>query len=279
MTDQPTFDLTGLIDVHVHTAPDVRPRYADDIETVRAAKEAGMRAVLIKSHKTLTSDRAAIAEKVVGGIRVFGGLALNEFVGGLNPAAVEVALKMGAKQIWMPTRSAAQNRHANGLLGGIYLLTDDGRLRPELRPILDLIREADAILGTGHISPGESLVLVKAARAQGVRKILITHPEAHFTWWEPELQLRVVGEGVYFERCYVDTTPSMNETVSVAEIAAHIRQVGIESTVLSTDFGQAVNPSPVEGLQAYLTKLGAEGFQEKELRRMAGENPAQLLDL
>ena len=75
------------------------------------------------------------------------------------------------------------------------------------------------------------------------------------------------------------TTSSMDEKVSVAEIAAYIRQVGLESTVLSTDFGQAVNPSPVDGLRAYLTKLAAEDFRSEELRRMAGENPAYLLDL
>jgi hypothetical protein len=147
------YDLTDLIDIHIHTAPDVQEQYADDVDTVREAKEAGMAAVLIKSHTTSTADRAAVAEKVVGGIRVFGGLALNETVGGLNPASVEAALKMGAKQIWMPTRSAAQARKENEHLGGIYILTDDGRVRPEVHAILELIREADAILGTGHISP------------------------------------------------------------------------------------------------------------------------------
>jgi hypothetical protein len=271
--------LDGLIDMHIHTAPDVGSRYADDIDTAQDAKAARMRAILIKSHDTLTSDRAAIAEKVTGGIRVFGGLVLNEAVGGLNPAAVEVALKMGARQIWMPTRSAAHHRQAKGLLGGLYLLRDDGKLRPEIPVILDLIREAEAILGTGHISLAEALALVKAARNQGVQKVLITHPEAHFTWWEPELQLEMAQEGVFFERCYVDTTPLMNETVAVAQIADHIRSVGIETTVLSTDFGQEANPSPVEGLRAYLSELAAEGFREAELRRMAGENPANLLGI
>jgi hypothetical protein len=273
------YDLTGLIDMHIHTAPDVRPRYADDIDTVRAAKEAGMAAILIKSHKTLTADRAAIAEKVVGGIRVFGGLALNDFVGGLNPAAVEVALKMDAKQIWMPTRSAAQNRKEYGMLGGIYLLTDDGKFRPEVHMILDLIHEADAILGTGHISPQESMALVRLARQKGLRKIVVTHPEAHFTWMEPEMQKEIAGKGVFFERCYVDTTPVMNSTVSIAQIAEHIRAVGVESTILSTDFGQAASPPPVEGMRAYLAKLAAEGFSPDQIQRMAGENPAHLLGL
>lgn len=271
--------LDGLIDMHIHTAPDIKPRFADDIDITRAAKQAGMRAILIKSHKTITADRAAIAEKVVGGIRVFGGLALNEFVGGLNPAAVEVALKMGAKEIWMPTRSAANNRAADGKLGGIYLLDDEGRLSPEVHPILELIHEYDAILATGHISVKESMALIDLAKKKGLRKILVTHPEAHFTWWDVPLQEQVAGEGVFFERCYVDTTPTMNETVSIAQIADHIRRIGVESTVISTDFGQAASPAPVEGMRTYLSKLMQEGFSYQDLSRMAGDNPAYLLGL
>lgn len=273
------YDLHGFIDMHIHTAPDVRPRFADDIDTTQLAKNAGMRAILIKSHKTITADRAAIAEKVVGGIRVFGGLALNEFVGGLNPAAVEVALKMGAKQIWMPTRSAANYRHANGMLGGIYLLNDNGKVCPEIYAILDLIRDYDAILGTGHISIKESMALIDLAKKRGLKKILVTHPEAHFTWWEPDLQSEIADDKVFFERCYVDTTPTMNETVSIAEIAHHIRLIGVKSTVLSTDFGQAISPSPVHGLKAYLFKLTKEGFSRDDIYCMAGSNPAHLLGL
>ncbi len=122
-------DLTGLIDQHIHSGPDVWPRFADDVETVRMAAEAGMRALLLKSHVTLTADRAAIAEKVVGrGIRVFGALALNTQVGGLNPAAAEAALTLGAREIWMPTQDAANHRRWEGRPGGITILDDKGRI-------------------------------------------------------------------------------------------------------------------------------------------------------
>src|SRR6266508_3906304 len=104
-TDYSEIDLTGTIDLHIHSAPDVGPRKMDDLEVARQAAQRGMRAILLKSHWTLTADRAYLVEKVVSGIRVFGGLALNQSVGGFNPAAVEVALKMGAAQIWMPTLS------------------------------------------------------------------------------------------------------------------------------------------------------------------------------
>src|SRR5260221_9657367 len=104
-------DLTGTIDLHLHTAPDVRPRKLDDLEAARQAASRGMRAILLKSHVTLTADRAALAEQAVPGVRVFGGLALNAPAGGLNPAAVEMALAMGAAQIWMPTESAVAEPH------------------------------------------------------------------------------------------------------------------------------------------------------------------------
>jgi hypothetical protein len=134
------FDLTGLIDKHIHSSPDVQPRYADDIQLAREAREARMRAVLLKSHVTLTADRASLAEKTVDGLCVFGGLALNYPAGGLNPSAVEVAIKLGAKEIWMPTRSAAHVLEQNGKPGGIRLLDEGGRLAPGLFEIMDLIK-------------------------------------------------------------------------------------------------------------------------------------------
>jgi hypothetical protein len=274
----PTIDLTGLIDLHIHTAPDMRPRFADDVDTVRSAAEAGLRAVLIKSHVALTADRATIAEKVVGGPRVFGGLALNEPAGGLNPAAVRVALAMGAREIWMPTIDAANHRRMHGNGGGITLFGEDGVLRPVVFEILDIVQKADAILATGHISVEESVALVRAARERGHHRILVTHPEAHFVRMPVSIQLQIAGDGVFFERNYVDVFLSPGE-VTIAHLAERIRQVGVESTVIATDFGQVHNPSPVDGLRAYLAALLSEGFAWPDLRRMAGENPAHLLGI
>jgi hypothetical protein len=265
--------------MHIHTSPDVAPRLMDDIEVAQAAKDAGMRAILIKSHHTMTADRAAIAQRVVGGIRVFGGIALNAAVGGLNPAAVEMALRMGAKEVWMPTRSAAHVLKQEGRSDGIELLDETGELLPVVRDLAAMIHEADVILATGHIGPQESAVLVREAKDQGLRKIVVTHPEAAFIRMPVELQQEMYGEGVYFERCYVDTTPTLNCEVSMEAIAEAIRRVGFESTVLSTDFGQEVSPPPTEGMRAYLSALEDLGFQRREINKMAGDNPAFLLDL
>jgi hypothetical protein len=282
-------DLSGLIDMHVHTAPDVLPRTMDDVQLARAAAAAGMAGVMIKSHHTLTADRAAVAEAAVAeaavaqdgvtGIHVYGGLALNESVGGLNPAAVEFALAMGAREIWMPTRDAAHGRAGQGLGGGISILDAEDRLVPVVGEILALIRDADATLGTGHLSVAEIYALVRRAQDIGLHKILITHPEYRFSSMPVDTQRVFVADGAFFERCYLNALPGGDAEVTIAEMAAHIRAVGVASTVLSTDLGRAGAPTPVEGMRAYLGALAAEGFTMDELGRMAGENPAFLLGL
>ena len=270
-----SIDLTGLVDLHVHTSPDIRARYGDDLQIAREAAEAGMRGVLIKSHWTLTADRAAIAEKVVPGISVRGGLALNSTVGWLNPRAVELALQLGARQIWMPTFDVA--RPGGWRLDEPVLYDAEGRIRSELYQVLDLVREADVILGTGHLPVAEILALVRLARERGLRKILVTHPEATFIGMSVAAQEEIRGEGVYYERCYNDVRPLDGEGMSLEELAAQIRQVGMESTVLSTDYGQAEHPAPSQGLRECLAGLLETGFSWPELQRMAGETPAYLM--
>src|SRR6266567_9136746 len=119
--------LEGAVDLHVHSAPDVDRRRFNDLQLAQAAKDAGVGAVLIKSHQNSTVERAWLVSQCVPGIRVYGGLVLNETVGGLNPAAVRLALELGARQIWMPTRSARNHRAHHGQTGGISILDDHGK--------------------------------------------------------------------------------------------------------------------------------------------------------
>jgi hypothetical protein len=273
MTENPEVNLTGTIDMHVHTSPDTRARKMDDLELARQAADRGMRALLLKSHSTLTADRAYLVQKVVPTIKVFGGLALNHAVGGINPFAVEAALQMGAVEIWMPTISAA-----NEMEGGLTIFSD-GQLSGDVFSVLKLIAESDAILGTGHLSLAETAALVPAARELGVRKILITHPEHPLVNMPPALQEDLLDRyHVFFERCLI-TTDLGGGTLPFEGMAQGIRRVGVESTVISTDFGQVFNPSPVDGLARYIAGLRQSGFSQAEIDRMSQENPAQLLGI
>ena len=269
--------LAGAVDLHVHSAPDVDKRRFDDLELARAAKDAGVGAVLIKSHQNSTVERAWLVAQCVPGIRVYGGLVLNETVGGLNPAAVRLALDLGARQVWMPTRSARNHRVYHGQAGGITILDEQGRLLPAVEEILLAMAASDCILGTGHLSPQESSVLIDAAHKAGVSKILVTHPEWGPTYhsWEAQKELAMRGD-VFFERCFVSTT-HLCGSVPFETIERAIIETGVERTVLSTDLGQPETPPPAEGLRLYAERLRSTGFSVDQIRTMMQANPERLL--
>jgi hypothetical protein len=276
-TDPDTIDLSGLIDMHMHTAPDVRPRLLDDVEAAQQAAAAGMRAIVLKSHVTLTADRATLAQKAEPGVRVFGGVALNYEVGGLNPEAVNAALLMGGRVIWMPTFSANNHLHAHGGPPGVRVAAGS-YLIPAVGDILDLIKQHNAILATGHLAVAETMLLVQAARAAGLKRIVVTHPELPMIAMPAAVQEELSEAGVFFERCFCSTTPG-GGNVPLASILADIKRVGPSSTIMATDFGQAHNPPPVAGFRSYIAAVIDAGFSWAEVRRMCRDNPACLLDL
>jgi hypothetical protein len=269
--------LEGAIDLHVHSSPDVDQRRFDDIELAREAARSGMDAILIKSHQNSTVERAFLVSRIVPEIRVYGGLVLNETVGGLNPSAVRLAVSMGAREIWMPTRSAQNHRRYHDLSGGISVLDADGQLVSAAEEILQAMAGSNCILGTGHLSPQESSVLIRRAAALGIKKVLVTHPEWAPTFYSCEAQKELSARGnVVFERCFVSTTHRCG-FVPFETIERAISDVGVGTTVLSTDLGQPDTPPPVEGLRLYAERLRSTGFSVDDIRQMMQTNPAQLL--
>ena len=111
-------DVAGAIDMHCHPFPDLFPRLADDIDIAIAARDAGLKALMLKCHHESTVSRAYLIQRVVPGIRVFGGVVLNSYVGGINPAAVEAALRLGGKEVWMPTIDVGYHAEVHGGTGG-----------------------------------------------------------------------------------------------------------------------------------------------------------------
>jgi hypothetical protein len=271
--------MCGAIDPHVHSFPDVIKRKLDDLELVEQARQAGMRAVVLKSHIFSTSERAYLLNQLYRDFRVFGGIVLNETVGGFNPQAVEAALKMGGVQVWMPTRSAANHQHHLGGPGRLTIL-DGTKLKEEVVCILRLVADADAILATGHLSPEESRRLIEVALAMGVRRISVTHPEWGVTAMPIELQKQFAVTGsIFFERCLVSIQPDLPRGVPFETIVKQIRAVGASSTIIATDFGMPQYPTPVEGMRDYLQRLMQVGFSGSELRLMSQVNPGRLLKL
>lgn len=271
--------LLGAIDMHVHSSPDVIPRRLDDLAVVAQARAAGMRAIVLKNHCCETCARAYLLNSIQGDVKVFGGLVLNDTVGGLNPRAVETALKMGGDEIWMPTKSAANHQHFFGGRSGLTVL-DGVTVRAEVRAIVRLIADAGAILATGHLSPEESRILIEYALAAGVRRISVTHPEWGVTAMPLECQQQLAQTGaVFFERCLISTQPGFKFTVPFDVVVHQIRSVGVETTIAATDHGLPQIATPVDAMRSYIHKLAAAGFTSTEISRMVRDNPATLLRL
>ncbi len=266
--------MKGAYDIHIHSSPDIIPRKLHDIELAKKAKSAGLSGILLKNHFTETASRASLVKQVVKNLEVYGGIVLNKSVGGLNPNAVEVALKLGAKEVWMPTVDSENHRRKNGLKDGISIRNENTALVIE---ILKLISSYNAILGTGHLSIEEIIVLVDLAKKYKVEKILITHPEFWIVNIPISTQQELAKKGVFFERCYNSTTLQDKNKTPFTVLTEQIKEVGINSTILSTDLGQVHNPEPIEGMKIMIETLIESGIRENYIEKMIKDNPYNLL--
>jgi len=279
--------LSGSIDMHMHPGPAAGPCRVDAIEAARQAQQAGMKAIVLKSHSYTAAAVAIIVNKLVPDIHVFGSVCLDYEIGGLNFHAVESAAMIGAKVAWMPTFSSTNSINRMRALGlplegeGITLLDKTGSLVPEMERILSIIKKHDMVLATGHISPGETFAVIKEAQRIGIKKIVITHP----TDKEFSEKICSIGElqqlakmGAFIEFTLVGMLP--NEFChDPAQIAQTIKTIGAEHCIISTDLGQPQNPLPVEGMRLFIATLLHHGITQQEVELMAKINPAILLDL
>ena len=277
-------DLTGAADLHCHFGPDPhRERSVDAFEAASEAGAAGHRAVVLKSHDSPTPSLAWAVQREVGdAISVFGGICCDREIGGVNPAAVEVALGLGARIVWLPTLSSRQD-FENGVaaqLGipgpGIVVTDHDDQLLAATHDVLALVKQHDAILATGHVSAAEHYAVVRAFARSG--KVLVTHATEDLAG--PKLTPAQCGEladlGAWIELCAMTCIGGL-ATRTVAQMVGTVRAVGVARVTLGTDFGQKINPHPAAGLQTYADALYAEGLSEDEIRRMACNNPCELL--
>lgn len=280
-------NLKGVVDMHVHTNPDLRLRAYDDFELCDAAIRVGARAIVIKTHLGYTVNRAYLTNRYNEAVHgendftMFGSVTLNRCIGGINPTAVENALKLGGKVVWLPTQSA--RRH----LEMMHKPTDDavdvvrdGKVVPELKDVFRLVKDHDAVLATAHVSPEDAFVVVEAARDAGVKKIVITHPE----WWivgmTVEDQVRLVKDyDVILERCFAQNMGGGKYKSNLPDNVEIIRTVGYKNVMCDTDGGQTENPNWEVAMEIYLQYLLDHGISEEEVRYMTHTIPCGLLGI
>jgi hypothetical protein len=283
--------LQGAYDTHIHVGPDVVARKIDDVSLARRFADLGMAGFILKSHYTSTAERAAVVRKAVPGIEALGAIVMNRAVGGMNPLAVEIAAREGARTVWMPTVDSLNESHEREAPPGakvpvwvklqlelreqgieiepVPVVDDEGAVLPETREVLAMVARHGMLLATGHLGRDEIFAVVDAALQEDVREIVITHPEFPSQSLSQEDQRALAARGALLERCF--TTPHTGKIAWEVWIE-NIRAAGPEHSVLSTDLGQIFNPEVEDGMALMVDRLLDAGLQEEEVHVMAVQN-------
>lgn len=286
-------DITGAIDIHIHPAPDVLPRSQHYLDIARDARDSGMKAICLKPLGSFpTIQMSLVAEKLVPGIRVFGGIVLDNVVGGFNPQAVKMAIRMGARFVWMPMfdsrHSVERSRKADLqyrskdkviLKKGLRIWDEDKNILPEVEEIIGLISKAgNVVLSTCHLSPEESIALVRLAKKKGVKHITVTHPSMSIINASIDQQKIMAEEGAYIEHVFSYCNPC-DFNKDPREIVEAIKVVGAENCIISSDSGHVTMSKPVDAFRQWVTTLLWLGISKREIELMMRNNPAKLLEL
>jgi len=282
----------GVIDMHVHSHPDVFGRNMDDIDVAQLAKARGMRGIVLKNHISETASRAGLVMKVVPGLEVFGGIVLNSAVGGINPNAVEWMHRFygsRGKVVWLPTFEA--DKHVKTFSGPSakgLTVAPNGQVMPELETILKIIARENLVLATGHVHPEEIIAVVRKGRELGVKNMLITHGLTNVPGLTMAQAKEVADMGAMIEICFLQFLAGPNAPlpflthwtqINARHVAQAAKEIGAKSIVISSDLGQSANMTHPDGIEAAVQAVKKEGVADADIELMLRKNPARLLGL
>ena len=286
--------LSGAVDLHCHSGPSPFPRRINHVEASHDAARIGLRAILVKSHHHNTvMDLLAMAGPLAEApTPTYGGVALNSEVGGINPSAVAMSLRMGGRCVWAPTVSARQHidHHSHSGHGfptsGLDLLEEEvsvfdasGNVSAQTVKVAEVIAEAGALLTGGHLDVTSMKALFQVAVEKGVRRLLVQHPDFIVGASESDVE-ELLSMGAFVEHEIAMYHPEVSQPDwPISQLVGWIERIGPERTTIGSDLGQKGNPLPADGYLWIVQALLDHGISEKDIRRMVADNPAYLLGL
>lgn len=270
--------MTGIIDLHIHSAPSLAPRHHTDHDLAQLMADVGVETFVLKAHEGSSAERAALL-----GDRAIGAVVLNSPVGGANPDAVEVAARLGARVAWLPTISSAAHIAAasstelkahEGVTFSSVPVTSQGSVLEEWIDVVDVVARHDMILASGHVTMDEAIAVFELARSRGVTRLLVNHPLMSFLGWRDEHVEQLVDLDVYLE---------------VGVLADHLGDQGEESPttrlarlypesllVFGSDLGHQLYPEVIPGITSWLER-SAHAIGESALDHITTTNGKGLL--
>jgi hypothetical protein len=285
--------IEGAWDIHCHPAPCLFPRLVTDRSLAKIAREYKMEGFMIKSHHEPSMSRAALVSEENDNLQIFGGLVLNTFIGGLNPIAADMAMRQGGKALWFATCDSKRHVELHGAPGryskaqegtgkfhheGLSVTGDNGKLLDQAVSIIEIAKEYDAFLGSGHCTMEECVVLAKKCKEMNFKKFLIQHAHYKVPNVDIETQKELVKMGATIELGYCTISPAWAANTLEQAVKA-IKEVGAEHFVLVSDGGQLNNPSPPECLRVFSQAVSERGVSEDEVMKMIVDKPRWLLGL
>ncbi len=274
--------LIGAIDLHAHFGPDSYERQWDAFEIVKLAKERGMRGVVLKNHWSESAGLAWLIRKYgTQGIEVFGSVTLDTPVGGVNPMAVRYMADVEGnwgRIVWMPTHDSEHEVDYNRETRAKAIVSRNGKLIPEVFEVLDLIKERNFTLATGHVTPEEALMIMTEAKKRGITKIIVTHPLLGEQY--TNMSLAQMQEAVKLGGAIEITAGTLNGNgPAKARAIEMIKTVGSQNVFVGSDSGLVGTPNHPDALAMAAKALRAAGFSEQDLKRMFKDTPARLVGL
>jgi len=290
--------LKGAVDLHYHSGPSPFPRKMDVVDAAKLYEQVGFSAAVMKSHHhTTVFEVLALGPIALDqlSIKVFGGIALNGPVGGLNPRAVDVSLRMGGKIVWFPTMSTKAHLDYHQIHSDspfptpsvplmeeaqISVVDANGRLRPEVGEILEIIKDTDAILSFGHMGIDEVMPVLDLAVSMGIERMILSHPD-FVQGITVEEAKTLASRGVFIEHCigmYNDQSPRQ-DVWPIERLVHWIKEVSPQQTVLGSDVGQRSNPSGLDTYRRVVELLRGAGVEDDVLLTVVGRNGRSLLGI
>jgi hypothetical protein len=284
--------LVGAVDLHCHSGPAAMPRILGHTEAFQMAEEAGFKALLYKDHYYVGMPHCAVLKDIYpdSKVELFSGVALNNASGGINPHAVDHAIKLGGKIVWFPTFAA--NNHIQAYASKSFpktakpmlppeplsVLDANGKLIDEAKQICDLIAEGDIILAGGHLHVSELFVLFEEAKKRGVKKMMVNHPSYIIGCSDDDIR-GLVALGAYMEHSICMFIPGRAKQHETEDLIHMMEVAGVDRTILGSDLGLTQAPKPVHGYRMIVSDLLDHQVSKADIRKITSANAAALLNL
>ncbi len=276
--------LCGSYDIHQHSGPSPHTeRLFDEIDLAIHGCYMGLGGIVFKEQYMPSIRSVRLVQKMVDQwatehdrkkIELFGGVCLNYAVGGLNPDAVIASYRLGGKYVWLPNVDANHHREVvgHGLGMGIDMIDENDYVVPKAQEILKLMADTDMVLGVGHQSTRERLMVTKEAVKLGVQRIEINHVNYPLSWLTPEQCKTFADLGAYIGIYAIDET-----FYTLDDIMAIYQAVGPERIVLGSDRGHPALGHPVDGMRRLIVGFLQSGIPDEDIKLMCQTNAYNLL--